>query len=145
MTIQIVVGCLNNLGNALQSRFERTGSMDDLNRAITTNEQAVASTPEDHPNRACNLNDLGNALQSRFERTGSMDDLNRAITTNEQAVASTPEDHPNHGVMLSNLGNALQRRFQSTEIDGRSRSSDYNERTGSCVDTVKTIQIGVGC
>ena len=68
--------------------------MDDLDRAITMNEQAVASTPDDHPDRAGRLNNLGIALQSRFERTGSMDDLDRAITTNEQAVASTPDDHP---------------------------------------------------
>jgi len=83
----------------LQSRFERTGLMDDLNRAITTNEQAVVLTPEDTPNLAMYLNNLGNALISRFERTGSMDDLNRAISTNEQAVASTPEDtpDPHHG------------------------------------------------
>jgi len=60
----------------LQSRFERTGSMDDLDRAITTNEEAVASTPDDNPYRAAGLNNLGNVLQSRFERTGSMDDLN---------------------------------------------------------------------
>src|SRR5579871_6687221 len=68
----------------LISRFDRTGSMDDLNRAITMNEQAVAWTPEDHPNRGAMLTNLGNVLQRRFDRTGSMDDLNRAITTNEQ-------------------------------------------------------------
>ena len=62
--------------------------MDDLDRAIVINEQAVESTPVDHPNRAIYLNNLGIALQSRFERTGSMDDLDRAITTNEQAVKS---------------------------------------------------------
>ena len=101
---------LNNLGNALQSRFERTGSMDDLNRAITTTEQAVASTPEDDPNRGGMLNNLGNALQSRFERTGSMDDLNRAITTNEQAVASTPEDNPYHAMQ------ELEKHLQSSPL-----------------------------
>jgi hypothetical protein len=61
--------------------------MDDLNRAIMTNEQAVASTPKDNPDLAMYLNNLGNGLQRRFKRTGSMDDLNRAIMTNEQAVA----------------------------------------------------------
>jgi hypothetical protein len=34
---------LNNLGNALKSRFEHTGSIEDLNRAITKKEQAFAS------------------------------------------------------------------------------------------------------
>src|SRR5438876_551012 len=81
-------------------RFEQTGSVDDLDRAITTNEQAVASTPDDHPDHAEFRNNLGNALHCRFERTGSMDDLDRAITTNEQAVVSTPDDHPDHAMYL---------------------------------------------
>jgi hypothetical protein len=48
----------------LQRRFERTGLMNDLNIAITVNEQAVVSTPEDHPNRGVRLNNLGSVLQS---------------------------------------------------------------------------------
>jgi hypothetical protein len=46
---------LNNLGIALQNRFERTESMDDLDRAIMTNEQAVELTPIDHPDRTGRL------------------------------------------------------------------------------------------
>ena len=88
--------------------------MEDLDRAIVTNEQAVESTPDDHPDRAMYLNNLGIALQSRFERTGSMEDLDRAIVTNEQAVESTPDGHPDRAMYLNNLGNALQRRFERT-------------------------------
>ena len=62
--------------------------MEDLDRAIETSEQAVKSTPVDHPNRATRLNSLGNALQSRFEMMGSMEDLDRAIETNEQGANS---------------------------------------------------------
>ena len=36
---------LNRLRNALQSRFEKTGSMEDLERAIVTKEQAVELIP----------------------------------------------------------------------------------------------------
>jgi hypothetical protein len=79
---------LDNLGNALESRFERTGSMDDLNQSISTREQAVACTPDNYPTRVIHLKNLGNALQARFERTGSMDDLDRAITTKEQAFVT---------------------------------------------------------
>jgi hypothetical protein len=38
------------------ARFERTGSIDDLDRAATMNKQVVASTPNDHPNHAMYLN-----------------------------------------------------------------------------------------
>lgn len=50
---------LNSVVNTLQSRFERTNSMDDLDWATTTSEQAVASTPDDYPNHPIRLNNLG--------------------------------------------------------------------------------------
>ena len=77
---------LNNLGNALQCRFERTGSMDDLNAAVEAIEEAVKLTPRDHPIRASRLNNLGIALGRRFERTGSMDDLNAAVNAYDESV-----------------------------------------------------------
>ncbi|RYP53061.1 hypothetical protein DL770_011005 [Monosporascus sp. CRB-9-2] len=74
-------GRLNNLGNQLGRRFERTGSMDDLNRAIDVADMAIDATPQDHPDRAAYLNNLGNQLGRRFERAGSMDDFNRTLTS----------------------------------------------------------------
>jgi tetratricopeptide (TPR) repeat protein len=102
------------VGLKLQERFLRTGSKDDLDRAITMEEEAIASTPDDHSVRAGYLNNLGNVLQRRFELTGSMNDLDRAITTIEQAISSTPNNHPNHAMYLSNLGSALRSRFELT-------------------------------
>ena len=43
----------------LLDRFERTGSIHDLDRAITTMERAVACTLDDHPDCAMYLNKLG--------------------------------------------------------------------------------------
>ena len=65
---------LNNLGSALLKRFEWTGSMDDLDRAITANKRAVESTRPD-VNYTMYLSSLANALVRRAERIGSMDDL----------------------------------------------------------------------
>ena len=61
--------------------------MNDLDRSIVTKEQAVESTPDDHPDRCMYLNNLANALQERFKRMGLMDDFERAIVANEQALA----------------------------------------------------------
>ena len=108
--------------------------MDDLDRAIVTNEQAVESTPDDHPDRAMYLNNLGSALQSRFERTGSMDDLDRAIVTNEQAVESTPDDHPDRAGSAEQFGERTAEAIRADGIDGRPRSSDRDERAGRRID-----------
>lgn len=58
-------GCLNNLGVMLESGYERTGEMADL-EAITSARQAVDSTPKDHSDRAGRLNSLGNKLGHMF-------------------------------------------------------------------------------
>ncbi|KAK4097643.1 hypothetical protein N658DRAFT_269779 [Parathielavia hyrcaniae] len=105
---------LNNLGNCLGTRFERTGSMDDLNRAVDVADKAVDATPQDHPDRAALLTNLGNRLGSRFERTGSIGDLNRAVDVADKAVDATPHDHPDRAGLLNNLGNTLGRRFERT-------------------------------
>ena len=70
---------LRNLGIWLATRFERTGLMDDLDRAVDAANMAVDATPQDHPDRAGLLNNLGNWLGTRFGRTGSMDDIDHAL------------------------------------------------------------------
>jgi hypothetical protein len=63
---------LKMLGIALEMRFKRTGSMQDLDQSISNSEQAVASIPIDHPDRGVYLNNLGIVLQTRFKQTGLM-------------------------------------------------------------------------
>lgn len=85
--------------------FERTRSMDNLNRAVQFAEMTVDSTPHGHRDRAHCLDNLGNHLRRRFERTGSMTDLNRAVEVASMAVDATPKDHPNRSHYLNNLSN----------------------------------------
>src|SRR5204862_3524965 len=66
--------------------FEGTESMNDLDRAIMSSEQAVKFEPDDHPECAIYLYNLGNVLQTRFEHIRSMDDFDQAIMTMKQAV-----------------------------------------------------------
>jgi len=115
-----------------ESRYERTGDMADLEAAIRAVQQAINSTPEDHPDRAGKLNNLGNKLESRYKRTGGIADLEAAIQVAEQAVDSTPEDHPDRAGRLNNLGNKLDRRYDRTgdmadyEMSGTLFSTAWN-------------------
>ncbi|WP_405717347.1 tetratricopeptide repeat protein [Streptomyces sp. NBC_01537] len=107
-------GRLGNLGGALRTRFERSGTVADLDEAITVYRQAVEATPTDYPDRAAMLSNLGNALRTRFERSGAEADLDAAVTVYRQAVEATPADHPDHpdrAGSLSVLGDVLHRRF----------------------------------
>ncbi|KAK6502499.1 hypothetical protein TWF506_003080 [Arthrobotrys conoides] len=90
----ITPGMLSNFGVMLGTRFDRTGFMDDLNRAVEAADMAVTATPQDHPDRAACLNNLGNRLGTRFHRTDSTDDLNRVVEVADMVVAATFQGHP---------------------------------------------------
>lgn len=111
-------GLLQNLGNALRDRFERTGSLHDLNEALEAANDAVQMSPENHPGRAQRLSIFAIVLFSRFRRTGSTEDLNSAVTAIQNAIELTPTYCPARLQCLSILGVALRRRFRQ----GRSMS-----------------------
>jgi len=99
---------LNNLGVALQRRYEQTGSMEDLERAIEVLSQATELTSEEHPDYAVIANNLGSGLDSYFEQTGSIEVLDDAISIMERAVRLTPDDHSDRAGRVCNLGFSLQ-------------------------------------
>ena len=75
------------LTSALIKRYNKTGSMKDINLAIETMRSALSSEPEDHPERATHLDIIGNCFHTRFIRTGAIDDLHSAIEAKEQAFS----------------------------------------------------------
>ncbi|KFZ23764.1 hypothetical protein V502_01755 [Pseudogymnoascus sp. VKM F-4520 (FW-2644)] len=111
---EVTNGLLSNLGVFLESRYERTGDIADLEEAIQVARRAAASTPKDHFNLAIYLDNLGNKLQRRYERTGDIADLEEAIQVAQQAVTSTPKDHSNLAGYLNNFGSKLKRRYERT-------------------------------
>lgn len=120
---------LNNLGNLLRCRFERIGSIDDIDRAIETNEKALGLMHVNNPDRAIYLTNLGTALRVRFERMGFMENLDQAIETSKQAVELTPVNHPNRAMYLSNLGFALKSRFEKIGLmEDLDRTIEINEK-----------------
>jgi tetratricopeptide (TPR) repeat protein len=103
---------LHNLGNALQTRFDITGQMEDLNNAIN---QYRAVDSDDPFEGAAYASSLGTALGKRYDLLRNGKDLEESIAENEKAVKLTPEDHPDRPMYLNELGLSLQRRF---ELDG---------------------------
>ena len=81
--------CINNLGVSLVTRFECLGDIDDLDEAITVQQQAFGLTPDHHPHKAGRLDNLRISLLTRFARLGDIGDLDEAITVQQQAVRLT--------------------------------------------------------
>ncbi|KZV60225.1 hypothetical protein PENSPDRAFT_760127 [Peniophora sp. CONT] len=103
---------MSNLGNSLQSRFERVGELEDLEAAILVRRRAVDLTPDGHPNKPHYMNNLGGALRIRFQRVGQLTDLEAAISVQRRAVELMPDGHPDKPLCMDNLGGSLQIRFE---------------------------------
>lgn len=105
---------LTDLGQALCSRFERTGAFDDLQTAIGILREALATNPADAVIRAATCYQLGWALRIRFERTGAPADADAAVEAGETAVNLAPADHHLRVKALGALSLAYQARFRRT-------------------------------
>jgi tetratricopeptide (TPR) repeat protein len=91
-----------------------TRNMDDLERAITYAQEALAATPLDHPDRAGRLSELYASLVDRYNQAGSMSDLEQALTHAQDALAATPDDYPNRASRLNNLSICFESRYRRT-------------------------------
>ncbi|EDR09388.1 uncharacterized protein LACBIDRAFT_318922 [Laccaria bicolor S238N-H82] len=131
---------VNNLANALLTRFEQGGQQSDLDEAlslhrqqggqrsdldeaISLHRQALKLFLPPHPKQSSSLNNLANALSTRFEQGGQQSDLNEAISLYRQALELRLPPHPlqSRGT-LHNLASALVIRFEQG-----GQQSDLNE------------------
>ncbi len=105
---------LNNAGGVFLRRYWARGRLDDLDRALTSWQTAVARTPEGSPDLPSILNNLALGLRARYARTGDLRDLEGAIGHWERAVALTPEGSPDLPSRLNNLALGLRARYART-------------------------------
>ncbi|KAL6228869.1 hypothetical protein BDW75DRAFT_246245 [Aspergillus navahoensis] len=111
------LGNLTNLAKALSCRYERTGWMAEpqgLEHAISGIQEAMQTTPNDHPDLARLLYNLGNLRYDKYHRTGKTENIEGAIKNIKRAVEITPEDHPDLPSGLSNLAVMLSDRYGGT-------------------------------
>lgn len=104
-----------NLFRFLNSRYQKTRLISDLQEAIGACKQAGTSMPAQHPQRPERLNELGNLLNHRFEYTHNLSDLNEAIQTVHQALELVSENHPSYGTYLGSLSVQHHSRFNATQ------------------------------
>ncbi|KAF9774164.1 hypothetical protein IL306_007840 [Fusarium sp. DS 682] len=102
----------NNLGVMLYKRYERTGALKDLNRAIEAMRASISITPHDSPDLADRLNNLGVWLRDRYERSNMAEDLDSAVEVAVRTMEVTPQEHVHFSGYSNNLGNAFGKRFE---------------------------------
>lgn len=107
-----------NLADALLSRYEHLGRIEDLEDSITFHQKALALRPPGHQDRACSQKNLADVLLTRYEYSGKVDDLDAAISLNRDAIASRGPNQPDLSGYHVNLANALSTRHkQSGEME----------------------------
>ena len=73
---------LNNIANAVLTRYQQLGRMEDLEEVITYHREALTLRPPGHPHRSDSLHNLAIAVLTRYRQLGRMEDLEEVITYN---------------------------------------------------------------
>jgi tetratricopeptide (TPR) repeat protein len=107
---------LNNLADALQTRFEQRGAPNDLDETISLHREALLLWPAPHPDRSTSLNNFANALQTCFKQRGAPNDLDEAISLGRDALLLRPAHHPLYSNLLRDLAIALRIRFDENRL-----------------------------
>jgi tetratricopeptide (TPR) repeat protein len=100
---------LDGQGTLLVTRYERRGSLDDLERAINLHRKSLTLKSNDDPARS--LNNLAAALLWRYEEHVSESDIEEALTLHIRALSMRPFGHPDRPETLSNRATALNKRY----------------------------------
>ncbi|KAI9820807.1 MAG: hypothetical protein M1827_005178 [Pycnora praestabilis] len=121
--------CLNNLGNWLALRFEKTGSLEDLQQAVQCGRQTISIMPSNTGNRAIYFSSLSNTLGNRYRRLGSVEDLHEAITLSRNALDATIMGDDDRAFLLNSLASRLGSRYDHTgEVEALEEAISKNRQ-----------------
>ncbi|MFI6056125.1 CHAT domain-containing protein [Streptomyces violascens] len=102
---------LSNLGNALMSRFQHQGRLEDLDEGIDATRRAVTVACHENDELARYHANLTHALTLRHERTRRPKDLDEAVDAGRASVSLISNNHPERSRFLANLSGALRARY----------------------------------
>ncbi|KAL2014889.1 hypothetical protein VTN00DRAFT_2414 [Thermoascus crustaceus] len=104
------------LGQWLNFRYESTGSLRDLHRAIEVGELAAQTLSSTNTNRLSILCNLSTLYGIRFERQGDITDINHAVELAEKTteISRTQDSEGELFRCLATLGTHLLRRLEGT-------------------------------
>ncbi|KAJ8133612.1 hypothetical protein O1611_g30 [Lasiodiplodia mahajangana] len=112
------IGQVMRLGRVLCFIFSRTGSLDEIQKAVDKAEEAVAATGIDTSNYAPFLRGLIVMLMKKYESTHLLEDLDRAILRAEEMLTITPPFHRDRLARLDDLVNMkTEKCIRTGELD----------------------------
>jgi tetratricopeptide (TPR) repeat protein len=101
---------LSDLAIALDICGERTGTLAEIDEAVSLHRQVLDVARSDHPRQPGFHSNLATSLRHRFQISGETADLDAAVEMARVAAASNP--HPQRAMYLSNLASLLNDRYE---------------------------------
>ncbi|KAJ7500758.1 CHAT domain-containing protein [Mycena galericulata] len=105
-------GYLLELGNALIQRHLSSGNLNDLVRALQSNQDALTLISSDNPEKALYLYGVATAFGIRYQRFGDLPDLEEAMQKSQEAVDITSTDPIAGAGYLQNLAVCFTERYE---------------------------------
>ena len=99
--------------------------MEDLDKAIDLEKEALTLRLERDPGRSTSLNSLGICFSTRYNETGELQNLSDGIHLGCNACDSGAETHPLRSSRLSNLAGSLPIRYGRLGAKEDPRSCDF--------------------
>ncbi|PPQ75964.1 hypothetical protein CVT26_005745, partial [Gymnopilus dilepis] len=116
------------LADALEARFERIGTLTDLDEAIALHREALDLYLASHPHRPFqSLNNFARALQARFRQRGELSDIDEAVRVLREALQLRSPPHPDFWLLSGNLAYVLQIRFEGRGDFNSCHQSDQSD------------------
>jgi tetratricopeptide (TPR) repeat protein len=114
-TVEMVIeiSYLKVLSESYLGRFEITGQLPDIIRAIELSEKLLTLLPPEHPDRPECLSNLARSFGRRGETTLRIQDFEEAISYADLSVQIVP-NHKNRAMHLHVLGGSLMRHYEIT-------------------------------
>ena len=97
---------------ACSARFERQGTLPDLEQAAAELREAVATAADDDAQRSAYLSNLSTVATQFAVRSGGAEALTEAIVAAREAIATTAVDDPLRASRLATLAWAVMSRFE---------------------------------
>ncbi|MFE9751128.1 hypothetical protein ACFYOT_40005 [Saccharothrix saharensis] len=105
---------LNLLAHQLVMRFERSGEVGLIDRAVECHRRASRIMPDGYAGRDTVLTGLTSALVRRYMRVGRVADLDEAVRVGRSAVAASRPGSSNHAACADAFCRALTSRYRHT-------------------------------
>ncbi len=115
LTIPIVgLGILKDLVNSLSTRYEQSGSINDLEEAASLLRPMLDLSPPGQADRFMYLSNIATLYTRQYEGSGNLKKLDEVIVCQREALSLCPSGHPYRSMVLTNLAGSLMTREKQT-------------------------------